>query len=47
MINSMTVVLCNKLCAFGIFPKSQEKIYIYGFELMLSDYNAYLDSFLC
>lgn len=36
MINSMTVVLCNKLCAFGIFPKSQEKIYIYGFELLLS-----------
>lgn len=36
MINSMTVILCTKLCAFGIFPKGQEKIYIYGFELLLS-----------
>ncbi len=36
MINSVTVLLCNKLCTFGIFSKSREKIYIYGFELLLS-----------
>lgn len=36
MINRVTAVLCNKLCALGIFSKSQEKIYIYGFELLLS-----------
>lgn len=36
MINSVTAVLCDKLCALGIFPKSQEKIYTYGFELLLS-----------
>ena len=36
MINSMTVLLCDKLCEFGIFPNCQRKKYIYGFELLLS-----------
>lgn len=36
MINSMTVALCNKLCRLGIFPKKREKVYIYGFELLIS-----------